>query len=276
LKSLKVVTNNKDFYKLNLLEHALNNFKIVNELEYDCIKSLGNSESLFLAYTFGNKFIEEKAYDGYLFEPIDEKFDKLLSPSFIRFKVALAEFDKCLKSALSFQTDKDGITNRVIPEIYEFLRLLIKICTSSGAYANLNVIIEFPKIISSKKLETETEIPKYYFKFFIPPITVIVDQQIRDLNIYIQWNESSFSFMEINGTENSVMDTEFVVSSYSYERIKTINNKSPPTRSKSMNNEEIFESKIARKFFRYFVDNKKPIIKNKLLKGKNYSPSYNY
>jgi hypothetical protein len=82
--------------------------------------------------------------------------------------------------------------------------------------------------------------------------------------------------MEIDGTENSVMDTEFVVSSYSYERIKTINTTSPQTQPKSMNNEEIFESKIARKLFRHFVDNKKPIIKNKLLKGKNSYPSYNY
>ena len=256
----------------------MSNYKVENELEYNCIKSLGNSESLFLAYTFGNKFVEEKAYSGFLFEPIDKNFDINLSSSFIRFKKTLVEFGNCLQLALQplkQENENIAINSNTVTEIHDFLRLLIKICSSSGAYANLNVIIEFPQKIFMNKPDSgqnEEEISNYYFKFFIPPITLIVDRKIRECNIYIKWNRSFFNFTEI--IESSVIDklvtADFLNSSYSYERKNDqpvlINTVIPQIQVKSINNEESFESKIARKLFLYFRDQRYKL-KNELLKG---------
>ena len=183
------------WHRINSLEKHLKAYKVENKLQNDLIKSLGNNEALFLAYTFGNKFNEEKSYSCFLFEPIDKtNFDySCVSREILKFKEKLTEFDSYLKKLLkphkvnkkmstgeSYDIEMESFLYR---DFYNFLKLLIKICSSSGAYSNLKLVI----VINQK-----------IFKIFIPPINVIVDQKLGECLILITWSESCFEFCELN------------------------------------------------------------------------------
>lgn len=76
------------------------------------------------------------------------------------------------------------------------MKILITICSASGAYAKLTV---------------HFNINGSLYKFFIPPLYIMVDEDIKSLNIYITYdvNDRRFKFMELKQQQENQVNKFF-------------------------------------------------------------------
>ena len=160
---METITNSFKFQRLGILENHLNNYQVNKEQNFNFLKNAFLSdEYLFLAYAFGNKFREERIYNASLLDAFnDEQY---------------AEFNKDISKFFATLDNEK--------ELKEFLNIMIRICSSSGAFANLYILILYDEQLSC---------------IFIPPSVLIVDQSIGECFIYIKYNEASrvFEFTEL-------------------------------------------------------------------------------